>query len=175
LSSDKRLLEQARNGDAKAWDALVDGYSALVYSIFRAVGVGEQQAGSLTLEVFEDLLCSLDPLSESSESLFLRLARMANRKALAFLIADGSMELAAKRIAYARAFKQARFLATVGAVSPKCQHALVLFMAGLLPDDSSSRKLRSECLRKLRQAEAANSEQDAKGEALARAGLRSSA
>ena len=61
-----RLLDACRQGDAKAWDALVERYQRLVYAVALREGLSEDDAADATQSTFEALLRSLDRITDST-------------------------------------------------------------------------------------------------------------
>src|SRR5215207_7363291 len=54
--SDEALLLACRNGDATAWESLVERYQRLVYSIARHAGLDQEQAADVFQRVFVQLV-----------------------------------------------------------------------------------------------------------------------
>lgn len=60
------LLSACRDGDAEAWDHLVDRYHNLVYAIAIREGLSPEDAADLTQSTFEALLAQLDQIRDDS-------------------------------------------------------------------------------------------------------------
>ncbi|GIF62727.1 RNA polymerase sigma factor [Asanoa ishikariensis] len=58
------LVERARHGDARAWDALVDRYAPLVWAICRRFGLGGADAEDVAASVWLRLVERLDTIRE---------------------------------------------------------------------------------------------------------------
>lgn len=59
-TSDKSLLLACRRGEAEAWDALVNRYQRLIYTIPRRAGLDEDQAAEVFQRTFARLLENLN-------------------------------------------------------------------------------------------------------------------
>lgn len=59
------VLEACRNGDAAAWQQLVDHYERLVYSIPLRMGLGRDDASEIFQLTFTALLDSLDAIRDA--------------------------------------------------------------------------------------------------------------
>jgi RNA polymerase sigma factor (sigma-70 family) len=62
--TDKELLIACRDGDESSWEALVDRYQRLVYTVPRRAGLNEDQAGEVFQEVFVTLFEKLNEINE---------------------------------------------------------------------------------------------------------------
>ena len=60
--SDSELIAACARGEAWAWDALVDRYKALVYSIALRAGLPEEDAADVFQTAFQRLLENLDTI-----------------------------------------------------------------------------------------------------------------
>ena len=58
------LVAQAKNGDRQAWDALVERYAPLIWSICRRHGLGAADAGDVSQSVWLRLVSQLDRIRE---------------------------------------------------------------------------------------------------------------
>ena len=58
------LVTRARNGDQQAWDALIERYAPLVWSICRRYRLGDADAGDAAQRVWLYLLNDLDDLRD---------------------------------------------------------------------------------------------------------------
>lgn len=77
--TDKELLIACRQGEESSWDALVDRYQRLIYSIPRHAGLNEDQAGDVFQDVFVTLLQKINDISEP-DRLHAWLVTVARRK-----------------------------------------------------------------------------------------------
>lgn len=77
--SDKQLLLACRRGDEAAWEALVNRYQRLIYTIPRRAGLNEDSAAEVFQEVFTTLFEKLDGI-EQPERLHAWLVTTAKRK-----------------------------------------------------------------------------------------------
>ena len=66
-ASDPELIRDCLAGKAAAWDALIETYGRLVYSIPRRYGMTDADADDVTQAVFTILLRKLDTLNEKSQ------------------------------------------------------------------------------------------------------------
>src|ERR1700760_222081 len=64
LIGDDHLVRRARNGDRQAWNALVDRYAPLIWSICRAYRLGDADADDVGQNVWLQLV---DKLGEARE------------------------------------------------------------------------------------------------------------
>jgi RNA polymerase sigma factor (sigma-70 family) len=78
-STDTTLIERCRQGDAQAWELLVERYQRLVYSIPRRAGLDNEQAADVFQQVFVALFENLHRL-EHPERLAAWLATTARRE-----------------------------------------------------------------------------------------------
>ena len=62
--SDAELVKLCRRGDQTAWDALVDRYRRLIFTIPRRAGLSEEQAADVFQEVFLTLFEKLDDIEQ---------------------------------------------------------------------------------------------------------------
>ena len=62
--SDAELVKLCRRGDETAWNALVDRYQRLVFTIPRRAGLSEEQASDVFQEVFMTLFEKLDEIQQ---------------------------------------------------------------------------------------------------------------
>ena len=62
--TDKELLLSCRRGDESSWQALVDRYQRLIYTIPRRAGLNEDQAGEVFQEVFVTLFEKMNEINE---------------------------------------------------------------------------------------------------------------
>src|SRR6059036_3344802 len=61
---DRELLRACRLGDEGAWEALVQKYRHLVYSIPHRIGLGEEEAAEVFQAVFLSLIRHIDGLKK---------------------------------------------------------------------------------------------------------------
>ena len=62
--TDKELLTACRNGDESSWEALVDRYQRLIYTIPRRAGLNQDQASEVFQDVFVTLLQKIDDIND---------------------------------------------------------------------------------------------------------------
>jgi RNA polymerase sigma factor (sigma-70 family) len=62
--TDEELVLACRQGDAAAWEMLVNRYQRLVYSIPRRAGLGEDMAADVFQQVFATLVERLDQIEQ---------------------------------------------------------------------------------------------------------------
>jgi RNA polymerase sigma factor (sigma-70 family) len=62
--SDETLVLACRRGEASAWDALVNRYQRLIYTIPRRAGLDEDQAAEVFQRTFARLLESMDRIRQ---------------------------------------------------------------------------------------------------------------
>jgi len=62
--SDENLVLACRKGDESAWEALVNRYQRLIYTIPRRAGLDEDQAAEVFQDVFATLLKKLDEIEQ---------------------------------------------------------------------------------------------------------------
>lgn len=65
-SADAGVLERLRAGDARAWDALVERYSRLVWSIPLNIGLGRDDAADIAQMAFTELLIQLHSIRDET-------------------------------------------------------------------------------------------------------------
>ena len=83
--TDKELLIACRNGDESSWEALVDRYQRLIYTIPRRAGLDQDQASEVFQEVFVTLLEKIDDINDP-DRLHAWLVTAARRKTLRLLM-----------------------------------------------------------------------------------------
>lgn len=62
--SDENLVLACRKGDEAAWEALVNRYQRLIYTIPRRAGLDEDQSAEVFQDVFATLLKKLDEIEQ---------------------------------------------------------------------------------------------------------------
>lgn len=62
--TDRELLSACRNGDESSWEALVDRYQRLIYTIPRRAGLNQDQASEVFQDVFVTLLQKIDDIND---------------------------------------------------------------------------------------------------------------
>ncbi|MBC7909936.1 MAG: sigma-70 family RNA polymerase sigma factor [Pyrinomonadaceae bacterium] len=62
--SDEMLVQACRKGDETAWEALVNRYQRLIYTIPRRAGLDEDQAAEVFQDVFTTLLRKLEEIEQ---------------------------------------------------------------------------------------------------------------
>jgi RNA polymerase sigma factor (sigma-70 family) len=62
--SDEELIQACRRGDEAAWEALLERYQRLVYSIPRQIGLDEDRSAEVFQRVFEKLVEHLDRIEQ---------------------------------------------------------------------------------------------------------------
>jgi RNA polymerase sigma factor (sigma-70 family) len=62
--SDESLVLACRNGDAAAWEALVDRYQRLIFALARHAGLNEDQAADVFQRVFTLLFEALNKIEQ---------------------------------------------------------------------------------------------------------------
>jgi RNA polymerase sigma factor (sigma-70 family) len=62
--TDKELLNACRKGDESSWEALVDRYQRLIYTIPRRAGLNQDQASEVFQDVFLTLLEKIDDIND---------------------------------------------------------------------------------------------------------------
>jgi RNA polymerase sigma factor (sigma-70 family) len=62
--ADQGLIARCRKGDPRAWEALVEDFAALVYSIPRRHGLSANECDDVSQTVFTSLLANLDQLRD---------------------------------------------------------------------------------------------------------------
>lgn len=78
-SSDAGVLERLRAGDARTWDAVVERYSRLVWSIPLTIGLGPEDAADIAQMAFTELLIQLHSIRDET-ALGAWLATVARRQ-----------------------------------------------------------------------------------------------
>ena len=89
--TDKELLIACRAGDESSWEALVDRYERLIYTIPRRAGLDQDQASEVFQEVFVTLLEKIDDINEP-DRLHAWLVTAARRKTWRFLTKERSLK-----------------------------------------------------------------------------------
>ena len=64
--ADKDLIRGCKNGEARAWERVMDKYQRLVFSIPRSYGLSREDAADVSQTAFIILIQSLDSLTEES-------------------------------------------------------------------------------------------------------------
>jgi RNA polymerase sigma factor (sigma-70 family) len=77
--SDRELLLLCRRGEESAWEALINRYQKLIYTIPRRAGLDEDRAAEVFQEVFATLIEKIDEI-EQPERLQAWLVTTARRK-----------------------------------------------------------------------------------------------
>jgi len=85
--TDRELLTACRQGDESSWEALVERYQRLIYSIPRRAGLNEEQAGEVFQEVFATLVQKLNDISDP-DRLHAWLVTTARRKTWRFMLKE---------------------------------------------------------------------------------------
>ena len=62
--TDRELLSACREGDESSWEALVDRYQRLIYTIPRRAGLNQDQASEVFQDVFVTLLQKIDDIND---------------------------------------------------------------------------------------------------------------
>lgn len=62
--ADAQLVNRCRSGDQSAWDALVERYQRLIFSIPRRAGLTEEQAADVFQDVFLTLFQKIDEIEQ---------------------------------------------------------------------------------------------------------------
>jgi RNA polymerase sigma factor (sigma-70 family) len=88
--SDKELLIACRNGDESSWEALVDRYQRLIYTIPRRAGLDQDQASEVFQDVFVTLLEKIDDINDP-DRLHAWLVTAARRKTWRLLTKERSL------------------------------------------------------------------------------------
>ena len=91
LPTDKELLISCRRGDESSWQALVDRYQRLIYTIPRRAGLNEDQAGEVFQEVFLTLFEKMNEINEP-DRLHAWLVTTARRKTWRLLSKERSSQ-----------------------------------------------------------------------------------
>jgi RNA polymerase sigma factor (sigma-70 family) len=89
--TDKELLIACRKGDESSWEALVDRYQRLIYTIPRRAGLNQDQASEVFQDVFVTLLEKLDDINEP-DRLHAWLVTAARRKTWRFVTRERSFK-----------------------------------------------------------------------------------
>src|SRR5215813_6369045 len=89
--TDKELLSACRDGDESSWEALVDRYQRLIYTIPRRAGLDQDQASDVFQEVFVTLLEKIDDINEP-DRLHAWLVTAARRKTWRLLTKERSLK-----------------------------------------------------------------------------------
>ncbi len=89
--TDKELVIACRKGDESSWEALVDRYQRLIYTIPRRAGLSQDQASEVFQDVFVTLLEKLDDINEP-DRLHAWLVTAARRKTWRFLTKERSLK-----------------------------------------------------------------------------------
>jgi RNA polymerase sigma factor (sigma-70 family) len=169
------LVTRAGNGEKQAWDALVERYSPLIWSICRRHRLGDADARAVGQGIWRQLACQLHDVRDSG-ALAGWLAAAAWRECGNVRSAAGGLQIAGQVAGagrqpgrQARTAEQERLIADRHAtlreafsrLSPCCQQLLTLLIdEPPLPDAEISARLgipaggvgpaRSRCLEKLR-------------------------
>jgi RNA polymerase sigma factor (sigma-70 family) len=167
------LVARARNGEKQAWDALVERYSPLIWSICRRHRLGDADARAVSQSIWRQLACQLDKVQDPGV-LADWLAAAAWREGGNVRSATVGLQLAGEVAGsgpshQARAAEQERLIAERQArlreafsrLSPCCQRLLALLIDDPpMSDTEISARLgipvgsigsaRSRCLEKLR-------------------------
>ena len=88
--TDKELLIACRNGDESSWEALVDRYQRLIYTIPRRAGLDQDQASEVFQDVFVTLLEKIDDINDP-DRLHAWLVTAARRKTWRLLMKERSL------------------------------------------------------------------------------------
>ena len=91
--TDKQLLLACRRGDERAWEALVNRYQRLIYTIPQRAGLDQDEAAEVFQEVFITLLQKLDDI-EQPERLQAWLVTTARRKTWRMISRDQRLQQA---------------------------------------------------------------------------------
>ena len=89
--TDKELLIACRKGDESSWEALVDRYQRLIYTIPRRAGLNQDQAGDVFQDVFVTLLEKIDDINDP-DRLHAWLVTAARRKTWRLLTKERSLK-----------------------------------------------------------------------------------
>lgn len=89
--TDKELLNACRKGDESSWEALVDRYQRLIYTIPRRAGLNQDQASEVFQDVFVTLLEKIDDINEP-DRLHAWLVTAARRKTWRLLTKERSLK-----------------------------------------------------------------------------------
>jgi len=88
--TDKELFIACRNGDESSWEALVDRYQRLIYTIPRRAGLDQDQASEVFQDVFVTLLEKIDDINDP-DRLHAWLVTAARRKTWRLLTKERSL------------------------------------------------------------------------------------
>ncbi len=89
--TDKELLIACRNGDESSWEALVDRYQRLIYTIPRRAGLDQDQASEVFQDVFVTLLQKIDDINDP-DRLHAWLVTAARRKTWRLVTKERSLK-----------------------------------------------------------------------------------
>ena len=89
--TDKELLIACRKGDESSWEALVDRYQRLIYTIPRRAGLNQDQASEVFQDVFVTLVEKIDDINEP-DRLHAWLVTAARRKTWRLLNKERSLK-----------------------------------------------------------------------------------
>jgi len=89
--TDKELLIACRKGDESSWEALVDRYQRLIYTIPRRAGLNQDQASDVFQDVFVTLLEKIDDINEP-DRLHAWLVTAARRKTWRLVAKERSLK-----------------------------------------------------------------------------------
>ena len=89
--TDKELLIACRKGDESSWEALVDRYQRLIYTIPRRAGLNQDQASEVFQDVFVTLLEKIDDINDP-DRLHAWLVTAARRKTWRLLTKERSLK-----------------------------------------------------------------------------------
>lgn len=89
--TDKELLIACRNGDESSWEALVDRYQRLIYTIPRRAGLDQDQASEVFQDVFVTLLEKIDDINDP-DRLHAWLVTAARRKTWRLVTKERSLK-----------------------------------------------------------------------------------
>lgn len=90
--TDRELLTACRDGDESSWEALVDRYQRLIYTIPRRAGLNQDQASEVFQEVFVTLLQKLDDINDP-DRLHAWLVTAARRKTWRLMSKERSLRV----------------------------------------------------------------------------------
>ena len=89
--TDRELLTACRDGDESSWEALVDRYQRLIYTIPRRAGLNQDQASDVFQDVFVTLLEKIDDINEP-DRLHAWLVTAARRKTWRLVAKERSLK-----------------------------------------------------------------------------------
>ena len=139
-TTDRELLISCRRGDESSWQALVDRYQRLIYSIPRRAGLNEDQAGEVFQEVFVTLFEKMNDIHEP-DRLHAWLVTTARRKTWRLLSKERAKTSDADADAEAlgimdkaplpdetlvRLEEQHRIRTALGELDPRCRELLTM-------------------------------------------------